>query len=89
MKYLIFGDKSVGVLSFHIWIQFLKTVEDKFSFQTFKRSLSDWFGPNFKCTVIWTITVITRVSARGAHLFWILKREALIPGRRSFEEGDH
>ena len=39
--------------------------------------------------IIWTITVITRVSTRGAHLFWILKRGALIPGRRSFEEGDH
>ena len=44
--HLTFGDKSGD---FHIWNQLPNTLEAKWSFQTFKRPLSDWFGPTYEC----------------------------------------
>ena len=51
LYHLIFGDKSVRALDFHIWNQLPDTLEAKWPFQTFKRLLSDWFGPKYKCKV--------------------------------------
>ena len=50
---LKFEDKSVKILSFHIWNQFHKTLKSKSSWQTFKISLSDWFRPKCKCKGSW------------------------------------
>ena len=36
-------------LCLHIWKQVLKTLKAELSFQVFKRSISDWFGPKCKC----------------------------------------
>ena len=44
---LIFGDKTVRVLGFHIWNQLLETLIANSSFQTLERSLNDWFKPKW------------------------------------------
>ena len=49
--HLTFGDKNLRVLCLHIWNQVLKTITAKLTFQVFKRSLSDWFGPKCKCKI--------------------------------------
>ena len=51
--HLTFGDKSVRVLCLHIWKnqKILKTLKAELSFQIFKKSLSDWFGPTCKCKI--------------------------------------
>ena len=51
MHYLIFGDKSVRLLDFHIWNELPDTLEAKWSFQAFKRPLSGWFGFKYKWKV--------------------------------------
>ena len=40
---MIFGDKTVRVLGFHIWNQLLEILIANSCFQTLERSLSDWF----------------------------------------------
>ena len=49
--HLIFGDKSVRVIDFHICNDLSDTLEAKWLFQTFYRSLSDCFWPNYKWKV--------------------------------------
>ena len=44
---MIFGDKTVRVLGFHIWNQLLETLIANSSFQTLERSLNDWFKPKW------------------------------------------
>ena len=51
LYHLTFGDKIVRVLDFHIRNYLTDTLEAKWSLQTFKRPLSDWFGPKCKCKV--------------------------------------
>ena len=45
--HLTFVDEIVRLLILHIWNHLPKTLKAESSFQTFKRSLSDWLGP--KC----------------------------------------
>ena len=47
MYHLTFGDITVSVLALRSCNHLPKTLKDESSFQTFERSLSDWFGP--KC----------------------------------------
>ena len=49
--HLEFGDERVRVLGFHIWNHLLETSRARSFFQTFKKSLKDWFGPKCKCRV--------------------------------------
>ena len=49
--YLTFEDKVALVLVLHSMNQLLKTLKAKSSFQTLKKSLSDWFGPKCNCKV--------------------------------------
>ena len=51
LYHLIFGKNSVRVLDFHIWDQSPDTMEAKWSLQTFKRPLSDWLQPKYKCKI--------------------------------------
>ena len=46
------GGKSVRVpVALHIWNYLHGTLVAKWSFQTFKRPISDWFGPTYKCKI--------------------------------------
>ena len=49
--HLTFGDKILRVLDFHISNYLPNTLEAKWSLKTFKRPLSDWFEPKYKCKV--------------------------------------
>ena len=46
-----FGDKSMRTLGPHIWNSLPENLKAETSFQTFKKSLEDWFGPKCKCNV--------------------------------------
>ena len=38
-----------------MWNQFLQTLKVNFFFKTFRRSVSNWFGPTCNLAVIWMI----------------------------------
>ena len=48
LYHLTSGDKSVRILGLNIWNYLPDTFEAKWSFQTFNRPVSDWFGPKYK-----------------------------------------
>ena len=53
---ITFGDNIVTVLALHIRNHLSEMLKAGPPFQTFKRSLSDWIGPKYKCVklaVIW------------------------------------
>ena len=58
--HVTFEDKSTTLLGLHIRNQLPESMRTEFSFQFFKRSLMDWFGPKCKCklAVIWIIDPI-------------------------------
>ena len=51
LYHLTSGDASVRALVFHIWNWLTENLKAKWSFQTFKRLPSDWFGPKYNCKV--------------------------------------